>query len=303
MSEYPEKLSKPKTILHIIGVFGIMFIGDFISSVPFDIIFRIIKLPYEWMYGALRVTAYIGVTYLLFNLYTKKFLHCSMQYFRSGKLKVKLIDFVFALILPFIVIMGFTFIGKLSHNSNLKGNTVAIIIILAVLRALKAGILEEIVFRGYIMRLIEVKWNKYIAIILPSFIFSLMHIPSMQQFSFIGLFLLICSGTLVGIMFSLITYKNNSIWGSALIHTVWNALMISNVFSFGQQVNDKAIFSVVYSFNTPLLTGSDFGIEASIIAIIGYTIISLITIFLISKVRKDELKESKYVEENIHPIK
>lgn len=302
MSEYLEKLSKPKTILHIIGVLGIMFIGDFISSLPFDIMFRFIKLPCEWMYGVLRVAACIGITYLLFNWYTKKFLHCNMQYFRSGKLKIKLIDFVFALILPSIVIMGFTFIGRLSYNSNLKGNTV-VIIIRAVFRALKAGILEEIVFRGYIMRLIEVKWNKCIAIILPSFIFSLMHIPSMQQFSFIGLSLLICSGTLVGIMFSLITYKNNSIWGSALIHMVWNVLMISNVFSFGQQVNDKAIFSVVYSFNTPLLTGSNFGVEASIIAIIGYTIISLITIFLISKVRKDELKGSKYVEENTQQIR
>ncbi len=288
MTKYLEKLSKPRTILHIVGVFGIMFIGNFISSIPFDIMTRIINFPYGWINHALRVMACIGVTYLLFNLYTNKFLHSNMQYFRSGKLNIKFIDFVLAVILPSIVIIVFIFIGKLSYNSNLKSNVVITTVLSAIFPALNAGILEEIVFRGYIMKLIEVKWNKHIAIILPSFIFSLLHIPSMQQFSFIGLILLIFSGTLVGIMFSLITYKNNSIWGSALTHVIWNMTIISNIVSFGQEVNNKAIFSIVYSFNTPLLSGSDFGIEASIVAITGYILISLITIFLIKKETKND---------------
>ena len=53
--------------------------------------------------------------------------------------------------------------------------------------AIKAGILEEMLFGEYIMRLLENKWNKYIAILLPAFLFSLLHILSMETFSIAGL--------------------------------------------------------------------------------------------------------------------
>lgn len=63
----------------------------------------------------------------------------------------------------------------------------------------------------------------------PSFLFSLLHIPSMETFSVAGVMLLIISGTLVGIMFSLIAYKGNSIANSAMIHTVWNFVMVTGI--------------------------------------------------------------------------
>ena len=70
------------------------------------------------------------------------------------------------------------------------------------------------------MKLLENCWNTFVAILAPSFIFGLFHIPSMETFSVVGVMLLIVSGTLVGIMFSLVAYKENFIANSAIIHTV-----------------------------------------------------------------------------------
>lgn len=93
------------------------------------------------------------------------------------------------------------------------------------------------------------------------------------------------SGTLVGIMFSLVTYKNNSVWGSVLLHVVWNMLMISNIVLIynGVKGDSTSIFSIVFPSDNPLLTGAGFGVEASVFAIIGYAIVCGIVWFLIKR--------------------
>ena len=84
MNVHDNKVSKQKTLIHIIELFVIVFAGEFLGSLPFDIIFRYVKLPFHWMYGGIRITACIIVTYLIFRLYTDKFLHSKMEEFRIG---------------------------------------------------------------------------------------------------------------------------------------------------------------------------------------------------------------------------
>ncbi|MDF2905410.1 MAG: hypothetical protein K0R34_731 [Herbinix sp.] len=281
-------LSKTKTLMHIVALFVIMFIGDFFSSLPFDIIFRFIELPFDWAYSGVRITASIIVTYLIFRFYTDKFLHSKMEDFRIGRPHLKIIDVLYALLLPAFVIGGFIIFGRPFINNAMTNDVMNSTVIIALFRALKAGILEEMLFRGYIMKLLENRWNKYIAIILPSFVFSLVHIPSMEVFNLVSLLLLICSGTLVGIMFSLVTYRNNSIWGSSLIHTIWNFIICGNILHifFGKNISPKAIFSIILPTENPLLTGAGFGIEASIIAIVGYTILAVTALLSIKNQNK-----------------
>ena len=138
--------------------------------------------------------------------------------------------------------------------------------------ALKAGVLEEMLFRGYILKLLELKWGKVVAVLLPSFLFSLMHIPSMDGFSVAGILLLVISGTLVGIMFSLITYKGNSISNSSLLHAVWNFVFVTDMIHIttAQGIYGEPVFSIIILSDHVLVTEAGFGAEASIIAIIGY---------------------------------
>lgn len=179
-----------------------------------------------------------------------------------------------SILLPVFVTIIFIMIGKVEVHAFSAGK-VFFIILSAMMIAIKSGITEEILFRGYIMKLLENRWNKYIAILVPSFVFSFVHIPSMETFTVGGVMLLIISGTLVGIMFSLVAYKGKSISNSALLHAVWNFVMITDILHIttAQGTYGKPIFSIIIPADNIFLTGAGFGIEASFIAIIGYILI------------------------------
>jgi len=121
-------------------------------------------------------------------------------------------DVALSIFLPTVFIITYLLIGQGGSNRNcFSVGDIVLISIASLITALKAGILEEIVFRGFIMRLFESRWNKYIAFLAPSFLFSLAHIPSMEFFTISGFLLLTISGTLVGVMFSLVAYTGKSI--------------------------------------------------------------------------------------------
>ena len=151
--------------------------------------------------------------------------------------------------------------------------------------ALKAGILEEMLFRGFIMTLLEWKWSKRAAILAPSLLFGLAHIPSMEYFTVSGVVLLLISGTLVGVMFSLAAYRENSVSSSALMHAVWNFFMVTDVLHIttASGAYGAPLFSVTIPSQSIWLTGGGFGVEASLIAVIGYLLACALIVFAKNK--------------------
>ena len=148
--------------------------------------------------------------------------------------------------------------------------------------ALKAGILEEVLFRGFIMKLLENRWGKPLAILLPSVLFGLAHIPAMESFTIGGVVLLAVSGTLVGVMFSFAAYRGNSVSNSALMHSVWNFVMVTSILHIttAQGAYGKPFIQIVIPSDNILLTGAGFGAEASLVAIIGYLLVCVAVILL-----------------------
>lgn len=267
------RYSKPKTIKYIFVYFILFLAGDFFSSVPFDILFSFIKLPESWMYQLPRISGCLLFTSFLFWFYTTKVLKLNMSDFGIN-LSVKKWAVLYSVLLPAFVFVCFLAIGEFFVNEYSLSDSV-IVVIISLLFALKAGILEELLFRGYIMKLLEGGWNRHIAILLPSFLFSVLHIPQMNILSVSGILLLIVSGTLVGIMFSLAAYKGGSVSNSILMHSVWNFVMITDILKIStvQDTYGSPIFSVIIPSDNILLTGAGFGVEASIIAVIGYFLI------------------------------
>lgn len=246
--------------------------------------FNSTQLSQRWNYNISRTITYFIFTFGAYLLYTKYILHLQLRDFKIT-LKLKLWNVICAIILPSFVICIFIFIGNVSVTSNLSLRMKMAIILFAAFTSTVSGILEEMLFRGYIMKLLESRWNKYIAIITPSFLFSLIHIPRMNNIDIIGLLLLIISGTLVGIMFSLIAYSSDSISGSAIIHAVWNCIMITDIIHFltGRAVKGTSIFSITLPKDSVLITGGGFGIESSLPAIIGYALISIYVLYSMKK--------------------
>ena len=264
------QFSKGKIIGHIVAYVLLFLVGDLLNSLVFDLLFSIVELPIRGLYSVLRTLGCFVFTYLLFWLYTIKILRLKMESFRIA-LSIKKWAFSYAVILPFFVVICYFIIGDSTMTALNAGEIIAAVIYSAI-AALKAGVLEEMLFRGYILKLLELKWGKVVAVLLPSFLFSLMHIPSMDAFSVAGISLLVISGTLVGIMFSLITYMGNSISNSGLLHAVWNFVFVTDMIHIttAQGIYGEPIFSIIIPSDYVLVTGAGFGVEASIIAIIGY---------------------------------
>lgn len=279
--ESKSTFSTKRVILNIVIYFFLFLAGDLINSLIWDFIFSNVEPLQSEIYSIVRMSGQLFLTCLFFWLYTAKVLHLKMNFFRIN-MNVKFWGLLFAVLLPVFVIIVFFLIGK-TEITSFETSEVILIVISSILTALKAGITEEMLFRGFIMKLVESRWNRYVAVLVPSFLFSLLHIPSMETLSIIGVVLLIVSGTLVGVMFSVIAYKGNSIANSVIIHTVWNFAMITGILQITTEQSHygNPIFSIIIPADNVLLTGAGFGVEASIIAIIGYACICAIC--LISK--------------------
>lgn len=295
IDEYCKSKSGWKIVFQIFAGFLIMLLGDLVSSLALDFTFSAINaydLP-KWSYSAIRAVACIFVTYALLYLYIKKILKSTMTDFRIEKFSIKPVYVLCAFGMPLFVILclistGGRFVDNQHGSEGIFGITM-----IALFSALKAGIIEELIFRGYIMKFLESKWNKVVAILLPSFIFGMLHITSMSEFNLGSVLLLLCAGTSVGIMFSFVTYENGSIWASALIHIVWNMAMIGGIFEISAISDTNVAFSFVLDSQNSFLTGGGFGVEASVFAIVAYVGVSLLSLYFINngKARRRNLSQ------------
>lgn len=273
MSEPSKSLYAGKSLLRILASYFFLFLmGDLLVSIFFDLLFSIITLPYREMYVTCRMLGSLALTVLLFWLYTTRRLHTSMGEF-GITWKISLWALPISLLLPGILVVTYLAIGE---------TTVQVppfwegfwLILGSVAISLKSGITEEMLFRGFLMKLVEKKWGKALAIFAPSFLFGLVHLTSMTTFSLESVLLLLVSGTLVGVMFSLVAYKDGSIANSALVHGLWNFFIITGIFRFVTQPEPgSAIFTVTIPGDSLLLSGGEFGVEASLVAILAYALV------------------------------
>ncbi|MDC1105305.1 CPBP family intramembrane metalloprotease [Prolixibacteraceae bacterium] len=126
---------------------------------------------------------------------------------------------------------------------------------------------EEILVRGYIQRVLMSKYNKYIALLFSSIIFTLMHgyNPNLGLVPLISLFL-------AGVTFGLSYLYTNNLWFPIAFHASWNFFQSL----FGFNVSGISFYSVIESHTTTttIMNGGEFGFEGSILSILfEFTII------------------------------
>lgn len=149
-----------------------------------------------------------------------------------------------------------------------------------------AAVVEEAVFRGAILKSLESRWNRKAAVLASSVLFGAVHMLG-ASLSLVSAVQLLLAGTAVGILFALIAYESGSIWSGALVHGIWNLFMVSQILSIGPEADASSIFSYVLEVKNLLLTGGDFGIEASVIAMMAYAGLAAVAY---SMIRRERLK-------------
>ena len=129
------------------------------------------------------------------------------------------------------------------------------------------------------------KWNIKVAVLIPSVLFGLVHIIGMD-FSIISSLLVLIAGTMVGIMFSMVAIESGSVWNSGIVHSLWNILIIGGGLSISEKADEYSVMTYVLDSKDFVFTGGEFGIESSIIALLGYVIVTLAAICMIKKKAK-----------------
>lgn len=135
-------------------------------------------------------------------------------------------------------------------------------IIISIFLFIIVAVMEELLMRGYILKNLMISFNKYVALIISSILFSLMHAfnPNIDLFSLTNIFL---AGILLGI--SYIHTKN--LWFPIALHLSWNLFQTIFGFNVSGQKNYSLIeFSIT---ENNLLNGGKFGFEGSILSVIA----------------------------------
>jgi len=130
---------------------------------------------------------------------------------------------------------------------------------------------EEVMVRGYILNNLSESVNKYIALLITASLFGIMHLGN-ANISIVGFINIILAGILLGIYY---IHKQN-LWFPIGIHFTWN-LFQGPVLGFEVSGNKTVSLITQNVQGNELLTGGEFGFEASLLA----TLLMVVTIIII----------------------
>ncbi len=217
---------------------------------------------------------YIIIAYFLLKLICKKILKGDLSEYNIPKISINLKWVIVAFLLPLAVTVFYLLCvpGTFEKNPLDAVSKLELLSYGIFFTGFGAGIVEEMVFRGILMGAIEKRFNKTVAIIVPSVLFGFVHILGMG-FNLLTCALVLVAGTMVGVMFSLIAATTKSVWNSAIVHAIWNIVIIGGIIWTGTEFDEYSLYSYVLDSESFLLTGGEFGIESSGVAVIGYMVV------------------------------
>lgn len=276
-----EGLSTAKTVLGIILSIAILAIAQTLAFVISEFLLNL-GVP-----GAI-CNVIAGVLYVVLalaeiTLLCKKILKVDMSEMRIPRFKVKGVWLIAAVLMPALVLLisiltgGHWEIYTFDTETTLATITSAVVFF-----GLATGIVEELVFRGVIMGCLEKRFHIKAAVIIPSVLFGALHIIG-NNLDFISIIQLLIAGSIVGILFSLVAYVSHSVWNNAIVHGIWNMAIIGGILHIGNSADSNSIFNFVLDNKMFLITGGDFGIEASVVSIFVYLIFCVLAVYLLKK--------------------
>ena len=132
----------------------------------------------------------------------------------------------------------------------------------ALAMALGSGVIEELLFRGVLFRIVEASLGSWASIVVSSFVFGFAHLQNPQATVAGAVFISIEAGLLLAAAY-MVTRR---LWLAIGVHIAWNYTQ-SGIFSGAVSGTESAAGLVNATIQGPvLLTGGAFGLEASVVA-------------------------------------
>lgn len=277
--ERKNKLTGWKTILYCFALvlifLGAAFISDLVTRWIPDLSLRFIVR---------ELVLRLPLSLFLMHLFARKVIKLNKRVFyintlHKGLLKWFLIGMIWSSVfLVLIYVLNPTTL--IYKGGQIESKWIMYYVVSTVAMAINGGLIEEILFRGYIMGLLKEKWNVKIAVLVPSALFGIIHVAMLDTFHWLDFLLLLVGGTLVGIMFSLIVIRAKNVFAASMFHFVWNLFFAGRILKISAvPLNEiKSIFAIHLESDNVLISGGNYGIEVSGIAILIYVVVSLILI-------------------------
>lgn len=274
-----------KMVLTIVVSVVFLLLASILSQELFMGLLALAGVP-AWLYHIAGGLLYAVSAYLLVWLYCTKYLKEELAAFCIPECRIRLKWAVAAVLLPVLVsVVYLLFPGSFVSEPLDTGIKLAFVTRGIFIAGVGAGVVEELLFRGLLMNAVIKKCGRVVGIFVPSVLFASLHIIGMN-FGLLSCIQVMVAGTMVGVMFSLIALEGCSIWNSAIVHAVWNMIIIGGGLTIGTEVNEYSISSYVLETQNFLLTGGEFGIESSMVAIIGYIAVSLAAVWMMRRKRE-----------------
>lgn len=165
-----------------------------------------------------------------------------------------------------VILVAFVY-GALMITGCLKitGSNPPSYMLVPFLGALRAGVMEELLIRGVLYRIIEEKLGTIISLIFTSILFGALHLVNPHATLMGAVSITLTAGLILGLAF---TYTGK-LWMSIALHFGWNFLT-GGVFGTAVSGNEKmpSLFNCTLE-GPEILTGGAFGPEASVFIIIA----------------------------------
>ena len=260
-----QKLSTGKTILMVVSAIVILVLAQTLAMAAGNVM---VAVGASAAVGNLLTgILYPVVALVLAFLLCVKIVKITTNECKITKFSLKPVWCITAFVMPAVVssILLLTN-GHWENNVMNSADTWTLITGTVMFYGLGTGIVEELVFRGLIMSALEKRFHKAVAIIVPSVLFGALHVIG-NDLDMRSIVQLLIAGSMVGVLFSLVAYESGNIWNGALIHAVWNIIIIGGILHIGDTADKQAIYNYVLDTDSFILTGGDFGIEASVVAV------------------------------------
>lgn len=135
-----------------------------------------------------------------------------------------------------------------------------------------AGISEEIIFRGILFRLVEAGLGTWGATLVSAAVFGLVHITNPRATWWGAVAIALEAGVMFGLLYAL----TRSLWVVIGVHAAWNVMqgpVLGSAVSGATNNGDGLVVS--HPAGPELISGGIFGLEASLVAVLVWTAISL----------------------------
>lgn len=147
---------------------------------------------------------------------------------------------------------------------------------------LSSAFMQEFAVRGYIYKYLETKYSYKAAIIFTSIIFGMWHMGKLLYgpLAFINVFLL-------GLLLAVIRWRSGSLWVTAIVHYVWNA-----VFLMMDIVGGGSSLWLGVGYDAIVTTAvRGLGLDQGLLYTVSTLVLTLILIFGIRRKSKVEQKQ------------